>query len=65
MLDITGVSLHALCVALRWSTMFGGMPNNVQQWTREDNDIVKAVAQECDKRHRRGGLLVKSIRYNP
>ena len=52
MLEIKNVSLHAFCVALRWAGMSGRFPNNVREWTLDDNLHLQNVANEIDRRAR-------------
>lgn len=65
MLNISNVSLHSFCVALRWATMFGKFPSNVLEWTEQQNKQLQSIAEECDRRSKKhNNVIVRFSQLN-
>lgn len=50
MFNVSGISLYAFRVALRWATMFGKYPQNLEKITDEQWKKLQTISNECDRR---------------
>ena len=48
---IKNVSLKSLTIGLRWAKM-KGYPNNIKDWTNEQNSILQSVCKVWDNRQK-------------